>query len=210
MTARLEASAGLVPPERYAELDTPVALVELDVLRRNLDAMGERARGAGVRLRPHIKTHKSAWIARLQVEGGASGVTVAKLGEAEVMADAGIDDILIAFPLVGRAKLERLRRLAERVNVIVALDDPDVAVGLGEVGRGLGRPLEVYVDVDSGLHRSGVAPFEAGAVAEGAASASLDVRGVFTVPGHSYAPGAAGAGRDPSPEHSVSDDWPHA
>ena len=193
MTARLEASAGLVPPERYAELDTPVALVELDVLRRNVDAMGERARRAGVRLRPHIKTHKSAWIARLQVEGGASGVTVAKLGEAEVMADAGIADILIAFPLVGRAKLERLRRLAERVNVIVALDDPDVAVGLGEVGRALGRPLEVYVDVDSGLHRTGRAPGVASAelALEVAKVPGLRVRGLMTHAGQSY--GARGA-----------------
>jgi D-serine deaminase-like pyridoxal phosphate-dependent protein len=193
MTARLEASAGLVPPERYAELDTPVALVDLAVLERNVEAMGERVRRAGVRLRPHIKTHKSTWIARLQVAGGASGVTVAKLGEAEVMANAGIDDILIAFPLVGRAKLERLRRLAERVNVIVALDDPDVAVGLGEVGRALGRPLEVYVDVDSGLHRTGRAPGAASAelALEVAKVPGLRVRGLMTHAGQSY--GARGA-----------------
>ncbi|MBA2448369.1 MAG: alanine racemase [Chloroflexi bacterium] len=193
MAARVDAGAGLVPPDRYAELDTPVALVELDVLQRNLGGMAERARRAGVRLRPHVKTHKSTWIARLQIEGGARGVTVAKLGEAEVMADAGIDDILVAFPMVGRAKLERLRRLAERVNVIVALDDLDVALGLGEVGRGLARPLEVYVDVDSGLHRTGRAPGAASAALalEVAKIPGLRVRGLMTHAGQSY--GARGA-----------------
>ena len=84
-----------------AELDTPALLVDLDVLEANLAEMAAVAGRAGVRLRPHTKTHKSPEIARMQVAAGAAGITCAKLGEAEVMADAGLDDLLIAYPLVG-------------------------------------------------------------------------------------------------------------
>ncbi|MDP9302199.1 MAG: alanine racemase, partial [Actinomycetota bacterium] len=97
----------------FDELDTPSLVVDLDTLERNIDRMSDVARAAGVRLRPHTKTHKSPEIARMQVDAGATGLTVAKLGEAEVMADAGFDDVLIAFPLVGERKLERLRALLE-------------------------------------------------------------------------------------------------
>ena len=88
------------------DLDTPSLVIDLDTLERNIGEMAAVARGARVRLRPHTKTHKSPEIARMQVDAGATGVTVAKLGEAEVMADAGLDDLLIAFPLVGEQKLE--------------------------------------------------------------------------------------------------------
>ena len=98
-------------------LDTPSLVIDLDTLERNIAEMAAVARAAGVRLRPHTKTHKSPEIARMQVDAGATGITVAKLGEAEVMADAGLDDLLIAFPLVGERKLERLRELLERAQV---------------------------------------------------------------------------------------------
>jgi D-serine deaminase-like pyridoxal phosphate-dependent protein len=83
------------------QLETPALLIDLDALEANLFEMAAVAARAGVRLRPHTKTHKSPEIARLQVAAGAAGITCAKLGEAEVMADAGLDDLLIAFPLVG-------------------------------------------------------------------------------------------------------------
>ena len=95
------------------ELDTPSLLIDLDVLERNVASMAEIAAKASVRLRPHTKTHRSTAIARMQLEAGSAGITVAKLGEAEVMVHAGIDDVLVAYPIVGEAKLARLRALLE-------------------------------------------------------------------------------------------------
>ena len=149
------------------ELDTPALVVDLDVLESNIAEMAAVAREAGVRLRPHTKTHKSPEIARMQLASGASGVTVAKLGEAEVMADAGVDDLLIAYPLLGDAKLARLRALMERAAVRVSLDSVEVAQGIGQVGTELGRDVPVLVEVDTGLHRLGRPP--------GAPSAELAV-----------------------------------
>ncbi len=112
--------------------------------------MQERASRAGMRLRPHAKTHKSAYFARRQVEIGASGITVAKLGEAEVLAAAGLDDILLAYPVVGPLKLARLRELLLRVpRFTCAVDSLEVASGISEVGVGLGRRVPVYLEVDS-------------------------------------------------------------
>ena len=137
------------------DLDTPSLLIDLDVLERNIASMAEVARSAGVRLRPHTKTHKSPRIARMQLDAGAAGVTVAKLGEAEVMVDAGIGDVLVAYPIVGEAKLTRLRVLLERASVRIALDSVEVAEGLGRVAEVIGRDVEVLVEVDTGLHRVG-------------------------------------------------------
>jgi D-serine deaminase-like pyridoxal phosphate-dependent protein len=121
--------------------------------------MAAVAARAGVRLRPHTKTHKSPEIAHMQVAAGAAGITCAKLGEAEVMADAGLDDLLIAYPLVGDDKLRRLAPLLERAGVRVTLDSVEVAEGLGRLGRELGRDVEVLVEVDTGLHRLGHPPW---------------------------------------------------
>ena len=174
------------PAARIDELDTPAVLVDLEALERNLAEMAARAARAGVRLRPHAKTHKTTWIAREQIRHGAAGLTLAKLGEAEVMADAGIDDILVAYPIVGEAKLARLRQLATRVRVIVALDDVATAANLAAVGRSLPRPLEVYVEVDSGLHRCGRPPgSESAELAERVARLpGLRLLGLMTHAGH--------------------------
>ena len=146
------------PDDPYPELDTPSVLVDLNKLEENLADMAGRASRAGVRLRPHTKTHKTTWIANKQLESGASGITVAKLGEAEVMAAAGIDDVLVAFPLIGAAKLERLATLAATTSVTLALDSADAAYALDAVGRALQRRLPVYVEVDCGLRRCGLPP----------------------------------------------------
>ena len=183
------------PAARIDELDTPAVLVDLEALERNLAEMAARAARAGVRLRPHAKTHKTTWIAREQIRHGAAGLTLAKLGEAEVMADAGIDDILVAYPIVGEAKLARLRQLATCARVIVALDDVATAMGLAAVGRSLPRPLEVYVEVDSGLHRCGRPPgVESAEVAERVAGLpGLRLLGLMTHAGHaSRAPDSEG------------------
>ncbi len=143
------------------ELDTPCVIIDLDIAERNVRRMQAIADQAGVRLRPHTKTHKSSFFARMQVEAGAQGITCAKLGEAEVMAEAGFDDILIAYPLIGAHKMARLAALLPKVKrLIVSLDSYEVAEGLSAVGEQVGRPIEVYAEVDTGQHRVGRAPGE--------------------------------------------------
>ena len=97
-----------------SELDTPALIVDLDVMERNLSAMAQYCREHRLQLRPHTKTHKIPELAHKQIESGASGITVAKLGEAEVMIDAGLTDLLIAYPIVGPTKVRRLASLARR------------------------------------------------------------------------------------------------
>ena len=169
------------------DLDTPALVIHLDVLAANLAAMAAVAAGAGVRLRPHTKTHKCPEIARMQVEAGATGITVAKLGEAEVMADAGLDDLLVAYPIVGDAKLARLRALRERARVRVSLDGMPVAEGVGSVGSAA-DPVEVLVEVDTGHHRLGRPPGEptASLAAEVARVPGLEVMGLLSHAGHAY------------------------
>ncbi len=172
--------------ELFPEIDTPALMVDLDVMDQNLQRIATLAREHGVALRPHIKTHKSPWIAKQQIAAGAVGVTVAKLSEAEVMVDGGIEDVLIAFPLVGSVKLKRLERLARDARVAVSLDAPEVAEGLARVGRRLGRPLPVYLEIDTGLGRVGVPTGEpAVRLAEAVARMNgVEVRGVMTHGGH--------------------------
>ena len=170
------------------ELDTPALVIDLDALEANLAGMAAVAARAGVRLRPHTKTHKSPEIARMQVAAGAGGITCAKLGEAEVMAAAGLDDLLIAYPLVGEAKLRRLGGLLERARVRVSLDSVEVAEGLGRLGCDLGRDVEVLVEVDTGLHRLGRPPGRPTAelVGQVARVPGVEVVGLLTHAGHSY------------------------
>ncbi|MDY7086075.1 MAG: alanine racemase [Actinomycetota bacterium] len=167
-------------------LETPYVAVDVDVLDRNLAGMAAVARERGLGLRPHAKTHKCLEIARRQVEHGATGLTVATVSEAEVFAGGGFDDLFIAYPIwpsPGRA--ERLRALAGRVALRVGVDSAESAEALSAAAG----PLDVLVEIDSGHHRSGVRPADAVRVAEAAERAGHRVRGIFTFPGHSYAPG---------------------
>jgi D-serine deaminase-like pyridoxal phosphate-dependent protein len=141
-----------------SELDTPALLVDLDRLERNLKAAAEYGAAHGIALTPHIKTHKSVEVARRQVAGGAAGLTCAKLGEAEVMADAGLTDLLIAYPIVGDAKLERLAALARRADVTVALDSVEIAEGIARAAERCGVTVGVLAEVDTGTRRCGIAP----------------------------------------------------
>ena len=143
-----------------SELDTPALVVDLDILERNLERVARYSREHGLRLRPHTKTHKSIRIGRRQVESGAAGLTVAKVSEAEVMLDAGPADLLVAFPIVGRAKLERLTEVARRVPVTVALDSDFAARQLSEAARAAQVEVGVLAEVDVGLGRVGVPPGE--------------------------------------------------
>ena len=166
--------------------DTPYLAVDIALLDRNLAAMAGSARARGLALRPHAKTHKCVEIARRQVALSNGGLTLATVAEAEVFAAAGLDDVFLAYPVVATGpRAGRLRALAERVRLRVGVDSADGAALLAAAVPG----LEVLVEVDSGHHRSGVVPDAAGEVAAAARSAGLHVAGVFTFPGHSYAPG---------------------
>jgi D-serine deaminase-like pyridoxal phosphate-dependent protein len=141
---------------RVDELDTPALTVDLDAVERNIVGMQTYCDAHGLALRPHIKTHKLPELARRQLEAGACGITCQKLGEAEVMADAGLRDILITFPLVGAAKAERLVALARRISVAVVGDSAAVAEGLAAVLARAGVEVEFLVECDTGFGRTGV------------------------------------------------------
>jgi D-serine deaminase-like pyridoxal phosphate-dependent protein len=185
--ALLTAGPGTGPEALLHSRPTPYLLVDADLLRANVEAMAAHARELGLALRPHAKTHKSVDVARLQLAAGAAGLTVATVSEAEVFVDAGCPDVFVAYPLwVDAARGARLRELSARATVAVGVDSVEGARALAAQVPG----AAVLVEVDSGQHRTGVHPEQAGPVAEGAAHAGLDVRGAFTFPGHGYAPGA--------------------
>ncbi|ACV05546.1 alanine racemase [Kytococcus sedentarius] len=179
---------------------TPFAVVDRDRLQANIDRVARLAADRGQALRPHAKTHKCPQIAALQLEAGASGLTVATLGEAEVFADAGCTDLLIAYPVWWDAdRAGRVAQLAARVRLAVGVDSVEAVQHLASLlGTAPGRPLaapispptlpELVVEVDCGHHRSGCAPQDAGAVARAGLEAGFVVRGVFAFPGHSYTP----------------------
>jgi D-serine deaminase-like pyridoxal phosphate-dependent protein len=140
------------------ELDTPALLVDLDTFERNVARMAAHFKRAGVNWRPHTKGQKVPALVHKELAAGAFGATCAKLGEAEVLADAGIDNILIANQIVGRAKLTRLMALRRRASVLVGLDSEANAVEMDEVAREWGVRQGVLIEVDSGMQRCGVQP----------------------------------------------------
>jgi D-serine deaminase-like pyridoxal phosphate-dependent protein len=142
----------------FPDLDTPEVLLDLKAMERNIGRIASIAKEANLKLRPHTKTHKSSELAKLQIKAGATGITVAKLGEAEMMVEQGIDTILIAYPLVGEHKLERLARLHQQAKLIVSTDSLECAEGLSRVGERTGKPVDVYIEVDTGLGRCGHKP----------------------------------------------------
>lgn len=142
------------------ELDTPALCLDLTVLEANLMHMALAAKSMGVGLRPHSKTHKSPVIAQMQIAAGAHGVTCAKVGEAEVMAQAGIRDILIANQIVTEDKIDRLMGLAAYTDVMVAVDTAENVADLRAAAEAHRVTLRVLVEIDIGLGRCGVAPGE--------------------------------------------------
>ncbi len=140
------------------DLNTPALIVEIEALERNIAAMAGFAAKAGLKLRPHAKTHKSVEIARRQIAAGAVGVCCAKLGEAEALAAGRIENILITSPVVAAAGVERLAALATRTSgLMAAVDHPDAVDALAASGT----DLTLMVDIDPGIHRTGVADGEA-------------------------------------------------
>ena len=138
------------------DLPTPFLYIDLERMRANIDAMATAARDLRVGLRPHAKTHKVPEIARIQIEAGATGVTLAKVSEAEVFADAGIDDIFLAYQVVAPAQLERLARLAHRVRLRCAVDSREGAEALSAAAGAAGVKLRVLLEIDLGIGRTGV------------------------------------------------------
>jgi D-serine deaminase-like pyridoxal phosphate-dependent protein len=170
---------------RISDLDTPAVLIDLAVLERNLQRAADHCREHKIALRPHVKTHKMTALARMQVAAGAVGLTVAKLGEAEVMADAGIDDLLVAYPIVGPSKLRRLASLAERTRLTVSLDSPEVVEGIDRAAHDAGREIGVLVEVDTGTARCGVSPDGLPALCRRVANLKhARYRGIMTYQGH--------------------------
>src|SRR5579871_5722530 len=148
------------------EYGTPIAVIDMDRVERNIARVQAACEAAGLANRPHIKTHKSPLLARLQIEAGAKGIACQKLGEAEVMADAGIDDILISYNLLGEEKMARLAALQAKASMTVAADNPTVVASLTNAAAASGRPLSVVVECDTGRKRAGVeTPGEAIALA---------------------------------------------
>ena len=169
------------------DLETPAVLVDLDVVERNIAAMAERARRHRVRLRPHAKTHKIPEIARMQLAAGAAGISLAKVGEAEVFADAGFEDIFLAYPVVGEAKATRLLALADRIRLAIGADSEEGLRSVTDVFQKAGRSLDVLLKVDSGLHRVGVEPEAATDMAGRLANLpGASFRGLFTHAGQAY------------------------
>ena len=166
------------------EYGTPVAVIDMDRVERNIARIQAACDAAGIANRPHIKTHKSPVLAKLQIEAGARGITRQKLGEAEVMVDAGIDDILISYNLLGEEKMARLAALQARAKMTVAADNPTVVASLTQAAAASGRPLSVVVECDTGRKRAGVeTPAEAIALArEIAASRGLTFAGFMLYP----------------------------
>ena len=179
-------------PGATAAPETPFLLLDRARLQANVARAAGAAGAAGVALRPHVKTHKCARIARLQLDAGAVGITVATLGEAEVFAGHGCRDVFVAYPVwLDGARAARVAALVDGgVRVALGVDSGE---GAARAAAALGAHrsrVPVRVEVDSGQHRSGTAPEAAGGVARAAADAGLPVEGVFTFPGHSYGPGA--------------------
>jgi D-serine deaminase-like pyridoxal phosphate-dependent protein len=138
------------------DLDTPAVIVDLDIMQRNLESLAHYCRQHELSLRPHTKTHKTPQIAKMQIESGCHGITVAKVGEAEVMAKSGMDDILIAYPVLGKSKLGRLTQLAQMSKITVSLDSFEVANAISEAARQAGCNIEILVEFDVGMHRCGI------------------------------------------------------
>lgn len=143
---------------RLSDLDTPALVIDLDIMERNLLRAAEYARANDLRLRPHTKTHKIPALARRQLELGAAGLTVAKVGEAEVMLAADPPELLVAYPIIGHRKLARLMEVARKTRLTVALDNLLPARQLSDAAREACVSVGVLAEVDVGLGRVGVSP----------------------------------------------------
>jgi D-serine deaminase-like pyridoxal phosphate-dependent protein len=170
------------------DIDTPALLIDLDIMEKNIKAMSHFAERIGVDLRPHIKTHKIPEIAKMQIALGAVGITAQKLSEAQVMIDAGLDNVFVPYPIVGEAKLDLLVRLKKKANVMTGIDGIAVAGMLSGKMAEENLTHEVLIEVDTGLKRCGVLPGKETLDLAVAVSKlpRLKLAGIFTHEGHVY------------------------
>ena len=176
-----------------ADIPTPRVVVDRARLTANIAAMQSLAASAGVRLRPHAKTHKSPIVARMQIAAGAVGICCAKLGEAEVFAEAGIADIRVPYP-VQSSNADRVLALMARTRLSIIVDDLEVATAWSEAMVAAGRELDVLVKIDVGFHRCGVnpdAPKAVETIRAIAALRSLRFQGLLSHAGQGYGAGSA-------------------
>ena len=168
------------------EIDTPALLIDLPMMESNLNRMADFFRGREAKLRPHAKTHKCPIIAQKQLDLGASGITCAKLSEAEALVEGGIQDILIANQIVGEHKIFRLTDLAQRANLTVAVDNPENVKTLSQAASATGVKIRVLVELDIGMGRCGVSPGQAALVLAQQVSRSpgLSFSGLMGYEGH--------------------------
>jgi D-serine deaminase-like pyridoxal phosphate-dependent protein len=186
----LDPAAALPVPLADQRLETPAMLIDLDIVDANLQKAARYAERAGLRLRPHVKTHKSIQMARRQLAAGAAGLCVATVGEAEVFAApevAGLTEVTLAYPIVGGRKLSRLAAVCRAASVILVADSAAVLDGYQEVARRSGRTLAVQIEVDSGMRRVGVPPQQVPELARHISkSAGLEFAGILTHAGHAH------------------------
>ncbi|MBL8598624.1 MAG: alanine racemase [Devosia sp.] len=169
------------------EVATPGLVVDLAVLDRNLDEMAGIAAGAGVELYPHAKTHRMAEIGRRQIARGAHGLCVAKLGEAEAFAAAGVKRLFVANPIVGPQKAARALALSRRVDLLLATDSADAARSIGPTFAAAGATARVMLAIDSGLGREGVSPAQASDIAAAVSAVpGIELVGIYTHEGTTY------------------------
>ena len=139
------------------DIDTPAVIVDLKIVKENINAYQKYCNDVGITLRPHIKTHKIPALAKLQVKAGAVGITAQKISEAEaIISEGGIDDVLITYNIIGEKKLRALLDLAKRVKVSVVADSSFCVKGLSKTFKGAGEPISVLVECDTGANRCGV------------------------------------------------------
>lgn len=173
----------MVDMKLLENIQTPALIIDMEIVRKNLKEYQEAADKCGVKLRPHTKTHKIPELAKLQLEYGAAGIVVAKTSEAEVMADEGIDNIFVAYPVVGKDKIERLAILNRRMkNLQVSFDSLYAARQFSEVAVAFGKPFRVIADVDvADLGRAGFKLDTAvEEIMEAARLPGIEIVGVYT------------------------------
>lgn len=171
-----------LPVER---VDTPSLVVDLDLLASNISNMAQTTARYEISLRPHIKTHKTISIGRMQLAAGAAGITTAKLSEAKVFADAGFDDILLAYPVVGEHKIQSLLALSERITLRSCVDNVESALAISRAASASGVHVDLLLDINTGLGRTGCSPSKAVQIGRQIAELpGLNLVGVFSFAGY--------------------------
>ena len=183
----LDPAAVLPVPAGDQRLDTPAMLIDLDIAEANIAKMAAFASRSGLQLRPHLKTHKAAAMARRQLTAGAAGLCAATVTEAAVFAASGITDLTLAYPVVGERKLGRLAAVCEAADMTLVADSVEVADGYAGLARRIGHTLRILIEVDSGMHRAGAPPDAVPKLARHiSACAGLEFHGILTHAGHAH------------------------